>query len=169
MLRQLVLFESRLKTRTVTECRPAVSPLREWGSYGRFLLGEIEKILAKTDATNRISAVAIFLYGAVVVASGILRVVLADGGSTGLWFGLVMGGVAWLGGILYWFDRRGLAKGLAIFCVVLVGGWFGYESFLRKGYADSEIRQLVVIVFSIVILGILVRPGAKTEVETEER
>ncbi len=129
----------------------------------------VEKIFAKSDATNRISAVAIFLYGAVVVASGVWRVVSAEGGSTGLWFGLVMGGVAWLGGVLYWFDKRGLAKGLAIFCVVLVGGWFGYESFLRKGYADSEIRQLVVIVFSIVILGILVRPDGKTEVETEER
>jgi len=96
------------------------------------------------------SSITICLYGAVVMASGVWRVVSADGGTTGLWFGLVMGGIAWLSGVLYWMDKRQWANALAFCCIAVVGGWFGYESLLKKGYANSEIRQLVVIVLSVV-------------------
>jgi len=101
------------------------------------------------------SSITICLYGAVVMASGIWRVVSAEGGSTGLWFGLVMGSIAWLSGVLYWNDKRQLANAMALCCIAVVGGWFGYESLLKKGYAHAEIRQLVVIVLSVVTVVVL--------------
>lgn len=104
---------------------------------------------------SRVSSITISLYGAVVVASGIWRVVSAEGGSTGLWFGLVMGSFAWLSGVLYWNDKRQWANAMAFCCIAVVGGWFGYESFLKKGYPHAEIRQLVVIILSVVTLVVL--------------
>ena len=89
------------------------------------------------------------------MASGVWRVMSAEGGSTGLGFGLVMGGVAWLSAALYWFRQSVAAKVVALFCLVVVGGWFTYESFFRKGFANAELRQLLVIFVSLVVVFVL--------------
>lgn len=104
---------------------------------------------------NKLGAITIFLYGGVVIASGVWRVLFAEGGATGLWFGLVMGGFAWLSAALYGFGKSVAAKGAALFCLLVVGGWFTYESFFRKGFSNAEFRQLLVIVVSLLVAVVL--------------
>lgn len=99
--------------------------------------------------SNSLSARVLFLFGLVVVASGCLRYFGQEGGEKGLWFGLVMGGVALLGAALL---RRGLRRtglGLGGVALAFVAGWFTYEALIDKGWALSETRQLVVLALCV--------------------
>ena len=87
----------------------------------------------------------LFLFGLAVLASGFLRFFGQEGGDKALWFGLVMGGLALLGAVCLRVGRARLGWGLGVLAVVFVGGWFGYESFVRKGLAAAELRQLVIL------------------------
>ena len=94
-------------------------------------------------------------FGFVVVISGVWRIVSAEGGSTGLWFGLTMGCLAWLSALLFWNGKSAPAYAIGVSCIALVGGWFGYESFVKKGFANSEVRQLIVIGCSFMVAMLL--------------
>jgi hypothetical protein len=97
-------------------------------------------------------------YACVVAASGILRYVTADGGEKGLWFGIVMGSVAAAGAIFFLLEKKLQATTISGLAVLLVGGWFAYESFVVKGIQNAEPRQLTILVFTIATLALLLVP-----------
>ena len=90
-------------------------------------------------------AVAIGCFGLAVIASGFWRFLSAKGGHTGLWFGIVMGSVAFGAGILFVRQQNVVANIVAWLCLALVGGWFFYEALIKKGWAQAEVRQLIII------------------------
>ncbi len=107
-------------------------------------------------------SIAVSLYALAVLASGFVRYVAQEGGSTGLVFGLTMGALALVGAFLLRgrFPRTGLFVAAAV--TSLVGGWFVYESFVRKDLADAEVRQLIVIGLSLVMAVVLLWPSRAT-------
>lgn len=114
-------------------------------------------------------ALALFLYALAVIASGLWRYTTQEGGEKGLWFGLVMGGLGLVGAGLLRAGRTRPGMGLAIVTLAFVGGWFAYESFVDKGLAHAEIRQLILIGLSIVMAVILWLPHPAHESATEQR
>lgn len=98
-------------------------------------------------------------FGLAVIASGCWRYFGADGGDKGLWFGIVMGGLALIGALAPL--PRKVSLGLVWSSVLLVAGWFAYECFVRKGWAEAELRQLLVLGLAIVTGGILLRLGSQ--------
>lgn len=103
---------------------------------------------ASNRSENRSYVMAIF--GVCVIASGWWRFRGAEGGATGLWFGLVMGGLALASARLFYVGRSLLAQIIGWISVTTVGGWFIYESFVRKGLSQAEPRQLIVIGITLV-------------------
>ena len=91
------------------------------------------------------------VYGLCIVASGLFRYFSSDGGHAGLWFGIVMGTVALLAGGSYWLGNRTIGHVLAWLTVAFVGGWFFYESLIKKGWAEAETRLLLMFGLSIVV------------------
>ncbi len=96
------------------------------------------------------------LFGLTVLGSGLWRFFSADGGHAGLWFGIVMGGLAFLSASLFFVRRTGPGILFAAISILLVGGWFGYESFIKKGFANSEIRQLIVIGMTVIAATLMI-------------
>ncbi len=84
-------------------------------------------------------------FGSVVFASGLWRYFGAEGGSNGLWFGVVMGGLAVASGVLFHVRKKSAANLTAWLAILFVGGWFGYEALIKKGITVAEPRQLMVI------------------------
>jgi len=87
-------------------------------------------------------------FGTTVIISGLWRFFSAEGGHAGLWFGLVMGGLAWISAGLFHFRRDRFANVIGWTSIAFVQGWFMYESFIKKALGDAEIRQLIVIAIS---------------------
>ncbi|MEM8886062.1 MAG: hypothetical protein AAGD14_18500 [Planctomycetota bacterium] len=109
--------------------------------------------------TQRTRTLAVVVFSLAVIASGLGRFLLAEGGHKGLWFGLVMGGLGLAGAALM---RAGWGKagtGVAAFAVLLVGGWFFFESFIRKGWASAEWRQIIVLALAVVVAVVLCVPS----------
>ena len=102
------------------------------------------------------------VFALVVIASGIYRIVSDDGGTTGLTFGLVMGGIAAAASILFWMERPFLAYLDSFLSISLVGGWFIYESFIKKGLGNAEPRQLIVIAVTAVVTVLMILPSRQT-------
>ncbi len=96
------------------------------------------------------------LFGLTVLGSGLWRFFSADGGHAGLCFGIVMGGLAFLSASLFFVRRTGPGILFAAISILLVGGWFGYESFIKKGFANSEIRQLIVIGMTVIAATLMI-------------
>jgi len=92
-------------------------------------------------------------FGVAVILSGLYRYFLEPGGSAGLWFGLVMGGMALLAALLQRTRLSLLGDGLAAIAALFVGGWFCYENF---GKGKHEIRMYLMIFVSAVELAVLV-------------
>lgn len=108
---------------------------------------------------NRFKSKALALYGLIVVGSGMLRYFGQDGGETGLWFGIVMGTLALIAAAFFKFDRK-LPGHLIVWpTIAIVGGWFFYEALIKKGFAHSETRQLVVIAVSVALAVAMALPG----------
>ncbi len=104
-------------------------------------------------------------YSLAVIVSGIYRIVSAEGGTTGLIFGLVMGLLGFAGAGLIAVRRTTIGAVVSGIVVVFVGGWFFYESFVKKGVENAEIRQLIVIGLSGLAMGLVLLPtkaGDKT-------
>ena len=92
------------------------------------------------------------LFGTCVIISGLWRFFSAEGGHAGLWFGLVVGIAAVVGSALFGSQKFLAANLLSWTCLLLVGGWFCYESFIKKGFAESEVRQLIVITITVLTI-----------------
>lgn len=97
-----------------------------------------------------LNPVAIGLFGLLVIGSGLLRFLSAEGGQTGLIFGLVMGSIALLGSCFFLRHQNLPAQFASWTAITFVGGWFCYESFIKKGLGDAEPRQLVIIAVTFV-------------------
>ncbi|MEM9379428.1 MAG: hypothetical protein AAGB93_05705 [Planctomycetota bacterium] len=100
--------------------------------------------------------VALTLFGLAVVTSGLVRYLTQEGGEKGLWFGLVMGSAGLVAARLSAVGRSRSALGLAAPTLAFVGGWFCYESFVLKGVAEAEVRQLVIIAVTALTAVVLV-------------
>lgn len=95
-------------------------------------------------------ALALALFGLATTSSGLYRYLSAPDGEKGLWFGLVMGGLALAGALLLARGPRSVGLALGTIAVALVLGWFVYEALVKKGLAVAEYRQLALIVFAAV-------------------
>ena len=91
-----------------------------------------------------------FIFGICVIASGLWRFIPQEGGETGLWFGLVMGGLALLSAFLYHIRKTTAAMLTGWISLLTVCGWFVYESLVRKGLSEAEPRQLIIIGIALV-------------------
>ena len=106
--------------------------------------------------SRRHASLAFFVYALVVAGSGLLRYLLTGSGTTGLWFGLVMGALALGSSVALARSARGGAYVPGALALALVGGWFAYECFVRNGFAQAELRQLAILFLTIVLaLGLL--------------
>jgi len=95
------------------------------------------------------------IFGISVIASGFYRYFIeGNGGEAGLWFGVVMGGLALLAACL----QRGGTKiarcgeWIALTIALFVGGWFGYENF---GKGKRELRMYLMIFLALAELLVL--------------
>lgn len=98
-------------------------------------------------------SIATACFGGVVILSGFYRYfVEANGGENGLWFGLVMGGIALIAAMLQ--RTRSFLAGdcLAVVTSLLVGGWFCYENFAK---GKHELRMYLMILAAIAELATL--------------
>ncbi len=108
--------------------------------------------------SRKIVASATACFGVAVILSGLYRYFMEPGGTSGLWFGLVMGVLALLASLLQ-ITRIWLAGDLLAMVVAsFVGGWFCYEN-LAKG--KHELRMYLMIFLSAVELGVLVVSWAR--------
>jgi uncharacterized membrane protein YhaH (DUF805 family) len=107
-----------------------------------------------TDQQNQreMRALVMGLFGLSVVASGCWRFFSAAGGVTGLSFGLVMGMLAFLSAWCFHTARIRAAQISAWTSILLVAGWFGYESLVKNGLRQAEPRQLLIIGITLMTL-----------------
>lgn len=110
---------------------------------------------------QRYRSLAIAVYALLVIGSGVLRYATAEGGGKALWFGIVMGGLSLVGAALHHKGLRRVGLGVTFVVLAFVGGWFGYEAFVRKGLAAAEVRQLVIFGLSLVLAVLLLRPARR--------
>lgn len=89
-----------------------------------------------------------FVYGAAVIASGMIRYFGSAGGHAGLWFGIVMGSVALAAGGCFLVGKDLVGKILIWFSILVVGGWFVFEALIKKGVLEAEIRMLAILVMT---------------------
>ena len=92
-------------------------------------------------------------FGVAVILSGVYRYFMEPGGATGLWFGVVMGGVALIGSLLQRTRLAVVGDLLAAVAALFVGGWFCYENFAK---GKHDIRMYLMILVSAVELTALV-------------
>ena len=108
---------------------------------------------------NQIRMLLAAFFGLAVLTSGFWRYFSAEGGHAGLWFGVVMGGLALTGSWLFLQGRITLASTATWTSLAFVGGWFVYESFVKKGLADAETRQLLIIALTTIAIVTMIRTG----------
>ncbi|WP_425617714.1 hypothetical protein NA78x_001399 [Anatilimnocola sp. NA78] len=94
-------------------------------------------------------ALALGLFGVVVIGSGLIRFLSTPAGQNGLYFGLVMGGIVLAGVLLAGLNlvlAGRIVGGLGIALVLL---WFGYDLYqdLAANFVigSAEIRKFVVL------------------------
>ncbi|MEM9412807.1 MAG: hypothetical protein AAGA30_16970 [Planctomycetota bacterium] len=97
---------------------------------------------------NRSTMVAIF-YGICVIGNGMIRYFSKPDGETGLWFGIVMGVISMLAGILFSLGQELLGKIAIGFSLLVVGGWFIFEAVIEDGIQSAEPRMLFIIALTI--------------------
>ena len=106
------------------------------------------------------------VYGLAVIASGMVRYFGQEGGATGLWFGLIMGLLAITAAIFFHFSKKILGHCLIWSSLLVVGGWFVYEALIKKGLAEAEPRQLMIIGISIVVAIVMTKSNAKSNAKS---
>ena len=110
--------------------------------------------------SRKFKVLATAFYGLAVVASGLLSLLSREGGKAGLWFGLVMGGLALGAAFLLWAGRRLAGTAVAWVAVAFVGGWFVYSTFIRKGFGQGELRVYFIIALTLLEALVLCWPAA---------
>lgn len=110
----------------------------------------------ETQKKGNVRATAIGLFGLAVIASGIWRFVSAEGGQIGLIYGLSMGSIALCSASAFLIRHELSAQLSAWASLLFIGGWFSYESFIKKGLAEAESRQLFIIGLSVATAIVLV-------------
>lgn len=112
--------------------------------------------------TNKQLAAAIGLFGLAVIASGVIRMLTDARGHNGLYFGLVMGGIALIGAVLAGVNRLLLARIIAGFAVSVVLLWFSFDMYkdLSRNFkiGEPEIRKSVLIVLGVALAVIMAWP-----------
>jgi hypothetical protein len=110
-------------------------------------------------------ALALGLFGLAVIGSGLFRYLTDPGGQNGLYFGLVMGGIALAGALLAAFNQilaARLVGGLGIAFVLL---WFGYDLFqdLSRNFVitGTEIRKSLILAAGVVAALVIYLPGKR--------
>lgn len=91
-------------------------------------------------------------FGIAVILSGLYRYCMEPGGTAGLWFGLVMGGLALLAATLQMTRLSRAGDALAAMVAIFVGGWFCYSMFAKSKY---ELRLYLLILASLIELAFL--------------
>ncbi len=104
--------------------------------------------------------VTLALFGAAAITSGLIRFLFQPGGHTGLWFGIAVGVASWVSAGLVAIGRSRVGLAIGLVAITMLGGWFFYEALVKKGIAQAEIRQLVMIVVAAVGLLLLARGPA---------
>ena len=111
------------------------------------------------------AAAALGVFGLAVIAGGFIRYMGGLGGEKGLYFGLVMGGIALTAALLAGLNRILAARvtgGIAIAFVVL---WFCVELYKTLSgnfvIGGPEVRKLILVALGIVTAFVLSRPVNK--------
>ncbi len=103
--------------------------------------------------TNKQLAAAIGVFGLAVIASGIIRILTDVNGHNGLYFGLVMGGIALVGAMLAGVNRTLLARIVAGFAIAVVVMWFSFDMYKdlsrNSQFGEPEIRKTVLILLGV--------------------
>lgn len=98
------------------------------------------------------------LYGLAVVAVGIWRQVQTGDSAQAVWFGVVMGAVAILGGVLLSLKNRTPGYVLVSVSLLFVGWWFLRR--MLSGHPDgTSVRVIFILVVCVVETIVLVRPA----------
>lgn len=104
--------------------------------------------------TSKQLAAVIGVFGLSVVAGGVIRHFFsADPSLNGLYFGLVMGGLALVGAILAVVNRLLAARIVAGVAVAVVVLWFSVDMYkdLKKQskFTSTEVRKSIVVVLGV--------------------
>jgi cation transport ATPase len=99
------------------------------------------------------------VYGLAVIASGLYRFLAEEGGEKGLWFGVVMGTLALGAAGLLWARWLLIGRALAWLVAIFVGGWFVFESSIKKGFGHGDLRMYLIIALSLLEAVVLCLPA----------
>ena len=104
--------------------------------------------------TNNQLAAVIGIFGLAVIAGGVIRHFFsADPSTNGLYFGLVMGGLAVIGAVLAGLNQVLSARVITALAVVVVVLWFGYDMLqdLSREFkiTSAEVRKTIVVVLGL--------------------
>lgn len=111
------------------------------------------------------SAIALFIFGAVVIGSGVFQFVTSKSGHNGLYFGLVMGGLALAGALLVALKLRWTGSIVGYLAIAFVLLWFGYEMYgavvKKHKFGRPEIRKSIVLAAGLAAAIALALPSRK--------
>ena len=108
------------------------------------------------------------VFGITVIGSGLFRYFFEKDGETGLWFGVVIGGIGLVAAILFFLKKATTARILATICACIAGGWFIYEAWIKKQF-DVGPRMHIVIFVSFVELVVLYAGFGMGSADTEPK
>lgn len=107
--------------------------------------------------------VAMALFGLAVIASGLIRYLTTTGGENGLYFGLVMGGLALIGALLAAFQFRLAGMLVGLMAIAFVVLWFGYDTYRDVAsthkFGSAEVRKAIVVALGIITAVALFAPS----------
>jgi hypothetical protein len=110
--------------------------------------------------TPKSKGIAAMAYAAVSVLVGAWRFLQPDGGTTGLYFGLAIGAIAFAGGVLLLLGRR-LAGIVTCFVALGFGGGFFVHRLLSGGAEGDYLRCGLAAAAAVALAVVLLVPGGK--------
>ncbi len=115
--------------------------------------------------TSKQLAAAIGVFGLAVIGSGLIRYLTTPGGENGLYFGLVMGGLAVVGARLAALNQMLAGRIVGGLAVAFVCLWFGYDLYKDSQAANfvfgsAEVRKVIVLALGALTAAALFLPLA---------
>ncbi|MBA7577751.1 hypothetical protein ES708_19606 [subsurface metagenome] len=101
------------------------------------------------------------IYGLLVMGIGIWRNIQTGHSPEALWFGLVMGTIAIIGGILLVLKKRIPAYIVTFVAIGFVGGWFLYRILTHSSDGVTSLRVWIILVATVTETIILLNPVRK--------